>query len=86
VNALDAALRKALIWFYPEVAQVELTDYKVRILDESAGTESQVRVLIESGDGEHHWRTVGSSENIIEASWLALADSLEYWLLRKASA
>ncbi len=85
VNALDAALRKALIWFYPEVARVELTDYKVRILDESAGTESQVRVLIESGDGQRQWRTVGSSENIIEASWLALADSLEYWLLQKAS-
>lgn len=86
VNALDAALRKALIWFYPQVAQVKLTDYKVRILDESAGTESQVRVLIESGDGQHQWRTVGSSENIIEASWLALADSLEYWLMRQASA
>ena len=84
VNALDAALRKALTWFYPDVARVELTDYKVRILDESAGTESQVRVLIESGDGQHQWRTVGSSENIIEASWLALADSLEYWLLKKA--
>ena len=86
VNALDAALRKALTWFYPDVAQVQLTDYKVRILDESAGTESQVRVLIESGDGQHQWRTVGSSENIIEASWLALADSLEYWLLKKSSA
>ena len=85
VNALDAALRKALTWFYPEVARVQLTDYKVRILDESAGTESQVRVLIESGDGQRQWRTVGSSENIIEASWLALADSLEYWLLQKAS-
>ena len=86
VNALDAALRKALTWFYPDVARVELTDYKVRILDESAGTESQVRVLIESGDGRHQWRTVGSSENIIEASWLALADSLEYWLLKKSAA
>ena len=77
---------KALTWFYPDVAQVQLTDYKVRILDESAGTESQVRVLIESGDGQHQWRTVGSSENIIEASWLALADSLEYWLLKKTGA
>ena len=86
VNALDAALRKALTWFYPQVAQVELVDYKVRILDESAGTGSQVRVLIESGDGQQQWRTVGSSENIIEASWLALADSLEYWLLRKPPA
>jgi 2-isopropylmalate synthase len=86
VNALDMALRKALTWFYPDVARVQLTDYKVRILDESAGTESQVRVLIESGDGQHQWRTVGSSENIIEASWLALADSLEYWLLKKSAA
>ena len=86
VNALDAALRKALTWFYPDVAQVQLTDYKVRILDESAGTESQVRVLIESTDGTNQWRTVGSSANIIEASWLALADSLEYWLFKKSGA
>jgi 2-isopropylmalate synthase len=57
-------------------------DYKVRILEESDGTKSKVRVLIESSDGEHDWRTVGSSTNIIEASWIALADSLEYWLLR----
>ena len=83
VNALDCALRKALVWFYPGLAGVQLVDYKVRILDESAGTESQVRVLIESSDGEHQWRTVGSSTNIIEASWLALADSLEYWLLKQ---
>jgi 2-isopropylmalate synthase len=84
VNALDNALRKALTWFYPSVAQVRLTDYKVRILDETAGTESQVRVLIESGDGRNQWRTVGSSTNIIEASWLALADSLEYWLVKNS--
>jgi 2-isopropylmalate synthase len=83
VNALDAALRKALIQFYPSLAAVELKDYKVRILEESQGTASRVRVLIESSDGEHEWRTVGSSTNIIEASWLALADSLEYWLLRR---
>ncbi|MFC2013238.1 alpha-isopropylmalate synthase regulatory domain-containing protein, partial [Chloroflexota bacterium] len=57
-------------------------DYKVRILEESIGTESQVRVLIESSDGESEWHTVGSSTNIIEASWLALADSLEYWLVK----
>jgi 2-isopropylmalate synthase len=82
VNALDAALRKALLQFYPELAQVKLVDYKVRILEESIGTGSQVRVLIESGDGVDEWRTVGSSTNIIEASWLALADSLEYWLLK----
>ncbi len=82
VNALDQALRKALLQFYPSLAQVKLVDYKVRILEESVGTESQVRVLIESSDGINEWRTVGSSTNIIEASWLALADSLEYWLVK----
>jgi len=84
VNALDQALRKALIQFYPDLIAVELTDYKVRILEETAGTASQVRVLIESSDGQEHWRTVGSSTNIIEASWLALADSIEYWLIKQA--
>jgi 2-isopropylmalate synthase len=83
VNALDRALRKALLQFYPSLAQVKLVDYKVRILEESTGTESQVRVLIESSDGVDEWRTVGSSTNIIEASWLALADSLEYWLIKQ---
>lgn len=82
VNALDQALRKALLQFYPSLAAVKLVDYKVRILEESTGTESQVRVLIESSDGVDEWRTVGSSANIIEASWLALADGLEYWLLK----
>jgi 2-isopropylmalate synthase len=82
VNALDLALRKALLQFYPSLAQVKLVDYKVRILEESTGTESQVRVLIESSDGENEWHTVGGSTNIIEASWLALADGLEYWLVR----
>jgi len=84
VNALDQALRKALIQFYPRLTAVELTDYKVRILEETAGTASQVRVLIESSDGKERWRTVGSSTNIIEASWLALADSIEYWLVKHA--
>jgi len=56
----------------------------VRILEETAGTASQVRVLIESSDGKENWRTVGSSTNIIEASWLALADSIEYWLIKQA--
>ncbi len=83
VNALDKALRKALLRFYPSLSAVRLVDYKVRILEESTGTESQVRVLIESSDGVEQWRTVGSSANIIEASWLALADSLEYWLLKQ---
>jgi 2-isopropylmalate synthase len=86
VNALDQALRKALLQFYPSLAAVKLVDYKVRILEESIGTESQVRVLIESSDGIEEWTTVGSSTNIIEASWLALADGVEYWLLKhKAS-
>ena len=83
VNALDEALRKALLQFYPSLAQVKLVDYKVRILEESVGTGAQVRVLIESSDGVEVWRTVGGSANIIEASWLALADSLEYWLLKQ---
>jgi len=83
VNALDAALRKALLRFYHSLSAVRLIDYKVRILEESTGTESMVRVLIESSDGVEQWRTVGSSGNIIEASWLALADSLEYWLLKQ---
>ncbi|MFC1905237.1 citramalate synthase [Chloroflexota bacterium] len=83
VNALDRALRKALVEFYPSLTIIELVDYKVRILEESSGTESQVRVFIESSDGQKHWRTVGSSTNIIEASWLALADSLEYWLIKQ---
>ncbi len=82
VNALDDALRKALLQYYPNVKAVKLVDYKVRILEESTGTESQVRVLIESSDGNEEWTTVGSSTNIIEASWMALADSLEYWLIR----
>ncbi len=83
VNALDQALRKALVQFYPKVADVQLRDYKVRILEESTGTGSQVRVLIESSDGVKEWHTVGSSTNIIEASWLALVDSLEYWLTKQ---
>ena len=83
VNALDQALRKSLLQFYPSIASVRLVDYKVRILEETIGTSAQVRVLIESTDGEEVWRTVGGSTNIIEASWLALADSLEYWLAKQ---
>ena len=82
VHALDGALRKALVQHYPGVSVVELADYKVRIIDESSGTASSIRVLIESTDGQHRWRTVGSSTNVIEASWLALADSLEYWMIK----
>ncbi len=81
VNALDAAVRKALVPFYPGLANVRLTDYKVRILDGAAGTAAQTRVLIDSTNGQRAWSTVGSSTNIIEASWQALADSLEYALL-----
>jgi 2-isopropylmalate synthase len=82
VNALDIAVRKALAQFYPAIEAVRLTDYKVRILDGTTGTAASVRVLIESTDGVHIWRTVGSSTDIIEASWLALADSYEYWLIK----
>lgn len=80
VNALDMAVRKALAEFYPAIHCIKLTDYKVRILDGAGGTAASVRALIESTDGTHIWRTVGSSTDVIEASWLALADSLEYWL------
>jgi 2-isopropylmalate synthase len=82
VNALDNALRKALEEFYPGLKEITLLDYKVRILDEHAGTASNTRVLIQSGDGEREWGTVGMSTNIIEASWEALVDSLEVKLLR----
>ena len=82
VNALDRALRKALLEFYPGLAKTELIDYKVRILEGNIGTGSLVRVFIESSNGRVQWRTVGSSTNIIEASWLALYDSMEYFLLR----
>jgi len=86
VNALDGAIRKALVQFYPEIGSIHLVDYKVRIIDSAAGTGAKVRVLIESTDGEDTWTTVGSSSDIIEASWLALADSLEYWLWRRQPA
>ncbi len=78
VNALDLATRKALAGAYPRVLDVKLVDYKVRILDSEAATAAQVRVLIESTDGARYWTTVGSSTDIIEASWIALADALEY--------
>ncbi len=83
VNALDAAVRKALLAFYPSLAAVKLVDYKVRIIDSAAGAGASVRVLIESSDGDRLWRTVGASTDIIEASWLALNDALEYWLLKR---
>ena len=83
VNALDAALRKALRPSHPEIDQIELKDYKVRIIDGSHGTAARTRVLIVSSDGENRWGTVGVSDNIIEASWLALVDALEYGLARR---
>ena len=86
VNALDDAVRKALVQFYPKIEAIKLVDYKVRIIDSAAGTAANVRVLIESMDGEETWTTVGSSTDIIEASWLALADSLEYWLVKHGGA
>ncbi|UCD35047.1 MAG: citramalate synthase [Nitrospiraceae bacterium] len=82
VNALDRALRKALEKFYPRLKEVSLIDYKVRVLTAGKGTDTNVRVLVESGDGKHKWGTVGVSANIIEASWQALVDSIEYKLLR----
>jgi 2-isopropylmalate synthase len=83
VNALDNALRKALEKFYPELKEVNLLDYKVRILSTKDGTRAQTRVLIESWDGQSKWGTVGVSENIIQASWQALVDSIDYKLLKE---
>jgi len=82
VNALDNALRKALEKFYPTLRDVSLLDYKVRVFSTGAGTGSRVRVLVESGDRHDRWGTVGVSENIIEASWQALTDSITYKLLK----
>ena len=86
VNALDAALRKAIGAKYPELSQLHLTDYKVRVLDTAKGTGAVTRVLIDSTDGERTWTTIGVSENIIEASWEALSDSLVFGLLHQAAA
>jgi 2-isopropylmalate synthase len=82
VNALDQALRRALTKFYPALKDVELLDYKVRVLTSGEGTGASVRVLIESGDGKDHWGTVGVSHNVIEASWQALVDSIDYKLYK----
>lgn len=83
VNALDNALRKALEHFYPVISDIHLTDYKVRVLDEKDATAAKVRVLIETMDEEGTWSTVGVSENIIEASWQALVDSINYILMKR---
>jgi len=82
VNALDQALRRALTKFYPALKEVELLDYKVRVLTSGEGTGASVRVLIESGDGKDRWGTVGVSHNVIEASWQALVDSIDYKLYK----
>ncbi len=86
VNALDTAMRKALLPFYPELEPVHLTDYKVRIIDPQSATAALTRVLIDASNGQDTWTTVGCSVNIIEASFHALIDSLELPLLRRASA
>jgi 2-isopropylmalate synthase len=83
VNALDRCLRKALEPAYPELSKIKLTDYKVRVFDVKKGTAAVVRVLIETTDGERTWGSIGVSENIIEASWEALVDSIEYGLLKQ---
>ena len=82
VNALDAALRKALSEVYPALSQMHLLDYKVRVINAQEGTAAKVRGSIESTDGDAVWGTVGVSENVIEASWLALADSFHHFLGR----
>jgi 2-isopropylmalate synthase len=82
VNALDTALRKALGRFYPQISEISLTDYKVRIIDSGTGTAAKTRVFIESTDGHRTWTTVGVSPNIVEASWHALTESIEYFIRR----
>jgi 2-isopropylmalate synthase len=82
VNALDNALRKALYNFYPEIREMGLVDFKVRVIDGRAATAARVRVNIDSRDSREIWSTIGVSENVIEASWQALADSVEYKLLK----
>jgi 2-isopropylmalate synthase len=86
VNALDAALRKALVPIYPRLATLHLADYKVRVVNARAETAAKVRVVIEWRDTNMVWGTVGVSENIIEASWLALVDSFEYKLFKDEEA
>ncbi len=84
VNALDKALRKALLPHFPHIAQVRLEDYKVRIIDSGSGTAAKTRVLVVSSDGTRTWGTVGVSTNVIDASWQALVDSLDYFLMKSA--
>jgi 2-isopropylmalate synthase len=86
VNALDTALRKALLATYPRLAEMHLVDYKVRVINSAEGTAARVRVVIQSRDADEVWSTVGVSENVIEASWLALVDSIEYKLCKDEGA
>ena len=86
VNALDAALRQAIGTKYPALSHVHLTDYKVRVLDTSKGTGAVTRVLLDSADEERSWATIGVSENVIEASWDALCESIVYGLLQAEKA
>jgi 2-isopropylmalate synthase len=86
ISALDRALRKALEEFYPNLRDMQLVDYKVRIINESEGTSAKVRVLVESADGKRKWGTVGVSENVIEASWIALRDAIVYKLMKDKEA
>ncbi|MFO0847803.1 MAG: alpha-isopropylmalate synthase regulatory domain-containing protein [Gemmataceae bacterium] len=82
VNALDGAMRKALAAYFPRLDELQLVDYKVRVVNSKAGTAARVRVVIESRDHKDVWGTVGVSENIVEASWLALSDAIEYKLFK----
>ncbi len=84
VNALDQALRAALEVFYPALSKVRLIDYKVRVMDGKNATGAKVRVLISSTDGRRVWTTVGASSDVVEASWIALVDSIEYKLIKDA--
>ena len=83
VNALDNAIRKALERFYPEIKNIKLTDYKVRVLDSDKASAARVRVLIETTDYREVWTTIGVSTDVIDASWRALVDSIEYKLMRE---
>jgi 2-isopropylmalate synthase len=82
INAMDNAIRKALVNFYPQLADMGLIDYKVLVINGAEGTSAKVRVLIESSDEEESWGTVGVSTNIIEASWIALIDAINYKILK----
>jgi 2-isopropylmalate synthase len=86
VNALDTALRQALGQLFPDLAMLELVDYKVRILDGGQGSGAVTRVLVQTGDGRSEWGTVGVHDNVVAASWQALVDAVTYGLLRQSAA